>query len=398
MKRRFSLQPLPALVLAALASPVPFAASQDPTSQERASTQRAPTAVVSEDADAGPDMEEQKRQYRQMVDRSIEYLRVRGQAADGSFSAASGIGPTALVVTGLLAVDVPIEDPLVSKSLVFLEKYIQPDGGIYAPDSLHRNYDTCIAMVAFAKAGKDGRYNETVKKAEAFVKGIQWDEGEGKDPSDMFYGGAGYGSQSRPDLSNTSFLIDALHSIGTGPEDEAMQKALAFVSRCQNFESPANNSPFAATVNDGGFYYTVAGGGESKAEPLPDGGLRSYGSMTYAGLKSMIYAGVDKDDPRVKAAVSFLKSNYDVDSNPGLGLQGLFYYYNTMSKALEALGDEQFVDASGRSHDWKAQLRSKLAELQQPDGTWINSNKRWMEGDPNLVAGYVLLALSNCKP
>ena len=142
----------------------------------------------------------------------------------------------------------------------------------------------------------------------------------------------------------------------------------------------------------------MGGGGESRAEPSEGGGLRSYGSMTYAGLKSMIYAGVEKDDPRVKAAVEFLKKNYDVDSNPGLGQQGLFYYYNTISKALAALGESNFVDAAGTSHDWKAELRSKLAKLQQADGSWVNETSRWMEGDPNLVGGYVLLALANCKP
>lgn len=338
------------------------------------------------------------REYQQMIDRGVEYLRVRGQAADGSFSARTGVGPTGLVISGLLSVDVSVEDPMVRKGLKFLTEHVQADGGVYAPDSLHRNYDTCIAMVAFAKANADGRYDQIVEKAEAFVKGIQWDEGEGKDPSDMFYGGAGYGSHSRPDLSNTSFLVEALHAVGNGPEDEAMQKALMFVSRCQNLESPANNSPFAAKVNDGGFYYTVAAGGESKAEPLVEGGLRSYGSMTYAGLKSMIYAGVDKDDPRVKAAVDFLKKHYDIDSNPGIGQQGLFYYYNTMSKALDALGEEKFTDANGQTHDWKAELRGKLASLQQGDGSWINETTRWMEGDPNLVTAYVLLVLANCKP
>ncbi|MEZ6138014.1 MAG: prenyltransferase/squalene oxidase repeat-containing protein [Pirellulaceae bacterium] len=335
--------------------------------------------------------------FQQMVDRNVEYLRQRGQAADGSFSAAAGIGPTALVVSGLLAVDVPAADPMLANALKYLEKYVQADGGIYTADSQHRNYDTCIAMVAFADANQDGRYDEIVKKAKAFVKGIQWDESEGKDPSDMFYGGAGYGSHARPDLSNTSFLVDALHSLGTGPEDEAMQKALIFVSRCQNLESPANTSPHAAKVNDGGFYYTVADGGESKAEPMENGGLRSYGSMTYAGLKSMIYAGLEKDDPRVKAATEFLRNNYDVNTNPGLGQQGLFYYYHTMAKALHALGEEKFKDAQGKSHDWKGEMVAKLASLQRADGSWVNETTRWMEGDPNLVAGYSLLALAYCK-
>ena len=337
-------------------------------------------------------------QYQTMVNRAVEYLKVRGQADDGSFSGAAGVGPTGLVVTALVSVGATAEDPVVVKALKYLEANVQPDGGIYKVESKHRNYDTCLVMVAFASVNKNGKYDALVKKAEAFVKDIQWDEGEGKEKSDLFYGGAGYGSSSRPDLSNTSFMIEALKSLGNGPDDEAIQKALQFVSRCQNLESPANNSPHAAKVNDGGFYYTVAGGGESKAGNEENGGLRSYGSMTYAGLKSMIYAGVSKDDPRVKAATEFLRKNYDLDSNPGMGLQGLFYYYHTMAKALDAFGEEFFTDAKGVKHAWKDELRMKLATLQLADGSWVNENTRWMEGDPNLVCGYALLALSFCKP
>ncbi len=336
--------------------------------------------------------------HQQLIDRSVEYLRQRGQADDGSFSAASGIGPTGVVLSGLLAAGVGTNDPMVAKGLAYLEKHVQTDGGIYRTDSPHRNYDTCIAMVVFAQANGDGKYQTIVDGAERFVKGIQWDEGEGKDPSDMFYGGAGYGSHSRPDLSNTAFLIDALKSVGNPEDDEAIQKALIFVSRCQNLESPDNSSPFAAKIGDGGFYYTVADGGESKAGTEPNGGLRSYGSMTYAGLKSMIYAGLSQDDPRVKAAVSFLRKHYSLADNPGVGQQGLFYYYQTMAKALDALGEAKFADDSGVQHDWKRELIVKLSELQQPDGSWVNPTTRWMEGDPNLVSGYALMALAHCRP
>ena len=69
----------------------------------------------------------------------------------------------------------------------------------------------------------------------------------------------------------------------------------------------------------------------------PDGGLRSYASMTYAGLKSMIFAGVGPEDPRVKAAVSWIRKHYDLQSNPGMGTAGLFYYYHTFGKAMTAL-------------------------------------------------------------
>jgi squalene-hopene/tetraprenyl-beta-curcumene cyclase len=129
-----------------------------------------------------------------------------------------------------------------------------------------------------------------------------------------------------------------------------------------------------------------------------DGGLRSYGSMTYAGFKSMIHAGLKQDDPRVKAAYEWIRKNYTLDENPGMGAQGLYYYYHTYAKALAALGDENIIDAKGTSHNWRAELADKYIKLQNADGSWINKTPRWMEGDPNLVTAYALLSLSYCKP
>jgi squalene-hopene/tetraprenyl-beta-curcumene cyclase len=345
-----------------------------------------------------PTAEISKAEYQKVIAKAVNYLRTEGQGEDGSFSGKAGTGPTALIATGLLSVGQSTSDPVVAKALKFLESNVRPDGGIYAENSRHKNYETSIAVVCLAKANKDGKYTEILKKADSFLRGLQWDEGEGKQSSDMEYGGAGYDSKGRPDLSNTAFLIEALKSAGADADDEAIQKALQFVTRCQNLESDKNNSPQSAKVNDGGFFYTIAGGGESKAGEATGGGLRSYGSMTYAGLKSMIFAGVSKDDKRVKAAMDFLRKNYDLNSNPGMGQSGLYYYYHTMAKALEATGDTTLVDASGTSHAWKSELFAKLQASQQPNGAWVNTDSRWMEGDPNLVTGYVLLALGYLKP
>jgi squalene-hopene/tetraprenyl-beta-curcumene cyclase len=120
--------------------------------------------------------------------------------------------------------------------------------------------------------------------------------------------------------------------------------------------------------------------------------------MTYAGLKSMLYAGVGRDDPRVQAAAKWASDHYDLKANPGLGTAGLFYYYHLFGKALDAIGEDTFIDANGRKHDWRAELVAELAARQQPDGSWINDNDRWFEGDANLVTGYALLGLAYCKP
>lgn len=338
------------------------------------------------------------KQYEQTVASAITYLKAKGQSDDGSYSSRAGIGVTALVTTALLRHGVSPDDRQVSKSLKYLEKHVRPDGGIHQSGSLYRNYSTCLVILCLAEANQDGRYDQIIKRADAFVKGIQWDEGEGNDPSDVNYGGGGYGHKKRPDLSNTAFLVDALHAAGNDANSDAIQRALVFVSRCQNLESEHNTTPFSTKNPDGGFYYTPSGGGSSPAGETANGGLRSYGAMTYAGLKSMLYAGVGPDDERVKAAVAWAQKHYTLKANPGMGDAGLFYYYHLFSKALHAFGKDEITDAEGTRHNWRAELLKELARRQQSDGSWVNTNSKWLEGDANLVTGYALLTLSYCTP
>ena len=339
-----------------------------------------------------------------MVAKAIEYL-AKQQSPEGAFTPQAGVGVTALIATGLLRNGRSPADPLVARSLKYIEGFVQPNGGIYSPKLSYNNYETCIALTCLVEANADKRYEKLIRNAEKYLKADQWTEATNEndttrkiDKSDPFYGGAGYGKNKRPDLSNTAFLVDALRDAGNGPDDEAMKKALVFVSRCQNLESEYNTTPAAAKNPDGGFYYTPADGGESGAGTLPNGGLRSYASMTYSGLKSMIYCGLKADDPRVKAATKWIQENYDLKTNPGLGPDGLYYYYHVFAKALAAMGSDTLQDAKGVKHDWRKELVEELASKQQTNGSWTNDKSRWLEGDPNLVTGYVLLALAYCRP
>jgi squalene-hopene/tetraprenyl-beta-curcumene cyclase len=329
--------------------------------------------------------------------KGIAYFK-SAQAADGSFSSDAGPGVTGVVAAALLASGEKPTEPVVAKALAYLETFIHEDGGMYPEGSRHKNYETCVAMMAFHAANADGKYNDLLKKAEAFIRMEQWDEGENQKPGDPAYGGSGYGGGSRPDLSNTTFLIETLKLVGNSDEDPAIQRALEFVSRCQNLDSPHNKSEFAGKIGDGGFYYTIAAGGSSPAGNTENGGLRSYGSMSYAGLRSMIYAGVGKDDQRVKAVREWIGKNYTLEENPGVGPMGLYYYYHTFAKALAAVGEAELKDAAGATHNWKQEFVAEMAERQQANGSWVNKDhERWLENDPNLVTGYVLLALSYCK-
>ncbi|MFV0444626.1 MAG: prenyltransferase/squalene oxidase repeat-containing protein [Planctomycetaceae bacterium] len=331
--------------------------------------------------------------------KAIDYLKT-SQADDGTWTSPKTIGISALATYSMLNAGVPEDDPAVRKGLDLIAALSQPDGSLVVAGSRIPAYETSVAMLALQAGNKSGRYDEALKNAQQYLRGAQITEEDSVDSTDLSYGGVGYSAQGgRPDLSNTAFFLEALQSAGVSSDDPAVQKAMTFVSRCQNLESSYNTSPEAAKINDGGFFYTVSAGGVSPAGQGPDGGLRSYGSMTYAGFKSMLYAGLEEDDPRVKAAVKWIGQNFTVKSNPGMGANGLYYYYYLFSKALGASGVTQLEDENGVQHDWRGELASQLIATQKPNGSWVNADSnRWMEGDPNLVTAYVLVALQSCDP
>lgn len=334
-----------------------------------------------------------------LEEKAVGFLRPR-QSPDGSWSGdRNEPGITALVVTALLrSKKLGPADPAISKGLGYLEGFVDPKGGLAkAPHSV---YSTSVALMAFREANRGGRFDGLIQGAQEFLKVNQADETEGKTPADPAYGGSNYGGAGRPDLSNTSFMMEALRDSGLPPDDPALRKALVFVSRCQNLKSEFNDQPWAGKVADGGFIYVAAGRGEGgagkaarKDDPIP-----SNAGMTYAGLKSMIYAGLTPDDVRVKAALGYIAKHYTVEENPGQGQRGLYYYYHTFARALAALGRPTLVDAEGKEHDWKSDLVGALAKRQEASGGWVNRADRFMEGDPNIVTSYGLLALAAARP
>lgn len=329
---------------------------------------------------------------------AVEFLK-SAQRDDGSWTASEAPGITGLVAYALLKSGVPASDPVIEKAVKHLLAFRQQDGGIYNPKTYHGNYETAIVLMVLEAANQPQEFRATAETAEKYLRQTQWDESEKINAEDVKFGGSGYGRNGdRPDLSNTVFLIDALQARGAKSDDPALQKAIVFLSRCQNLETENNTTPFAAKVNDGGFYYTPAAGGSSQAGNTPEGGLRSYGSMTYAGLKSLVAAGLTKDDPRVAAARKWITQFYTVSENPGMGQQGLYYYHQAFAKCLAALGEDEIRDADGVAHDWRKDLAERLFEQQQPNGSWVNTQARWLEGDPNLSTAYALIALSYCLP
>lgn len=360
------------------------------------------TLLPAGEAKIGPD----KKTWDTVTQKAAKFLQ-SAQDKNGGWSTDKTPGVTGIALTGLLKSGTATpQDPISAKALKYIETLVNPEKKHIAgkdPKNQLLNYVTSINVMALVEAKQGDKYKAIIGDATEFLKKLQWDEEEGKDPTSDFFGGAGYDSKSRPDLSNTQTFIDALKAAGVGPNDPALKKALIFVGRCQNLKGEHNDRPWAKLVNDGSFIYTAATGGATKVvdQPLDNGALPGYGSMTYAGIKSMIYCGVSKDDPRVKKAYEWIQNNYTVDGNPGMpdarSKWGLFYYYNTMAKCLDALGLDEVVDAKGRRHDWRKDITQALAKRQRPDGSFVNISN-WMEADPNLVTGYALMALSYCRP
>ena len=357
-----------------------------------------------------------------VLNKSVDYLKSAQKPDGGWQNEKEPPAMTALVLKAVvLARPQDKNADYVKRGYAKLLSYQLDNGGIYK--DLLANYNTAIAVSALA-AADNPEYRDEIDKAVAYLKGLQWtpetrpqyadakEQFTGKqvvkDDKDPFFGGTGYGGRSRgtgagrPDLSNTQLTLEALHDAGLRPDDEAFQNALKFVTRLQNL-SETNDQPWAG--DDGGFVYSPADSrkGESMAGEYvaPDGRrmLRSYGSMTYAGLKSMIYAGLTKDDPRVKAAWDWVSKNWTLDENPGMRLndpqlarQGLYYYYHTLARALNAYDEPTITDPQGHKHDWRVEFVDKIASLQRPDGSWAGE-KKWMEDNPTLVTAYVTIAL-----
>jgi squalene-hopene/tetraprenyl-beta-curcumene cyclase len=347
-------------------------------------------------------------QAQRLIENGAKYL-LAAQEKEGGWAEETGPGITGLVLEALAQTpQVGPRHPAVRKGVDFVLRFQRADGGIYGAEGLLKNYETSVALALLATLkpalAADDPLLKKIAAAQAFLKQDQWDESEGKSVDDPFYGGAGYGPGKRPDLSNTQMMLEALHDSGLPADDPAYKKALVFIQRCQ-MRGESNDQPYAKAATQGGFIYSPANGGESKAGEVEIAGhkeLRCYGSMTYAGFKSLLYCGLSKDDPRVRAAFDWIRGNWTLDHNPNMpekqSRQGVYYYYHVFARALAAWGEPTVTDTHRNRHDWRAELVAVLAKSQKSDGSWVNDADRWMEGKPALTTAYAMLALQAAYP
>ncbi len=358
---------------------------------------------------------ESRGQVKQAIDRGCNYL-IDNQNDNGSYGRFDwpDVGVTALVLQALAGSPRQYREgdgPFITKAVALLKANVQDDGGIYNPNLGLENYKTSVSILALTELDRgrpEPRYSNIVAKAAEFVRSLQCDEGRNYQPGEHknSYGGIGYGSDRKPDMSNLQMSLEALRAAGLAEDSEEFRKAVKFIHRSQNIGSNDlfEDENFKST-GDGGLMYSP---GSTKADTVKnsDGTVSysSYGSMTYAGVKSYIFAGLETDDPRVQAAWKWIQSNYTVEVNPGMespknplrGYQGLFYYYLVMARTFDVLGVKEITTSDGKTHRWAEELAGKLISLQDRDGSWVNRADRWLEGDPAVVTAYAVRALSIC--
>ena len=287
----------------------------------------------------------------------------------------------------------------VKKGIEWLLSQQKEDGGIYGRGMA--TYSTSASIMALWIAGPE-KYKDQIISARNFLINHQTDWGVKGENDTKFDGGIGYGgSFAHSDLSNTHRALEALYTTRALATDTGDKKAieldweaaLEFVSRCQNLQATNKGEK---TGNDGSFVYYP---GNSKAGEAVDSktgrvALRGYGSMSYSGLLSLVYSDLDESDQRVKAVIDWLSDNYTLKENPGLGGQGLYYYYHAMAKSLVAANKPTLEGKDGLKIDWRSELAATVINRQREDGSWVNTKaSRWMENDPVLVTSYAIMTL-----
>jgi hypothetical protein len=317
------------------------------------------------------------------------------------------LGITAMTALALASPPqaLPAGHPALTKALRFIDGFRQKDGGVYSPDEGLGNYTTALALQVYVATGHGDA--AVIAAAQRYLLGLQ-----NTDAQSLGSGGIGYGDkgQGHEDLSNTSYALGALRDSGIPAEDPRMQAALKFLERCQDLSS-VNKQPWVGSADaghgPGGAVYGPADahGSWEKHDPSQAEKFTASGTMTYSLLSSYLTLQLSPEDPRVAAALAWVKDAYGFDGNPGMTtgkeMQGLFHYYALMARTFSMLKTTTLDLGNGRVVDWRADLYASILKRAQrktfADGTsgafWLNSAPRWAEGMPHLTTAYMLRAL-----
>lgn len=361
------------------------------------------------------------------IEKGLDWL-LEKQQTNGVWSSAQNPALTAMPAWALSASGREKDGAAIAKAVAHVKSCARDDGGIYVVVPGRRGgsygtYNTAICMTALHYCDPVGS-TRILQKAREYVASTQLTgaEGEGGNTGGFGYEAATSARAGGADLNNSAWVISAMaltadveesRPAGEKRADIDWEAALGYVDRMQVKAGAKGADPDDA----GGFLYRLPDRGlpPSTIPAAPRGGatnqlprssnpslpsstrppLRSYGSITYSGLLSMLYARVGRDDPRVVSAIDYARRHWTLSENPGQGQQGVYFYYTIMARALALLDVDQLppVKDGDAPIAWRDELVEKVLSLQKEDGSWVNENNRWFENDAVLTTSYAVLTL-----
>ena len=354
---------------------------------------------------------------------------LRGQSADGAWRSDTypqfkdGTSLTPLVVNTLLALPPSGEiEAAARKGAAYLAGLVHPGSKEDAtPADLPYPVYTAAGAVIALSHPTNSRYRPARDAWLAFLRRRQLTEELGWRPADKEYGGWGYSHElprkpaagetpapfTESNLSATAFALEAFRSAGVPSDDAAVQKALVFVERCQNF----NNDPARAdpAFDDGGFFFIYddpvrnKAGGAGKDRTGRER-FHSYGSTTADGLRALLACGLAPEHPRVAVARRWLHDNFDPARHPGryppareASRAAVYYYYCcSLARALRRTGGAA-ADAAAEPRGWAEALSTALLLRQEKNGSWVNDAVVVREDDPVVATCLAARALTECR-
>jgi squalene-hopene/tetraprenyl-beta-curcumene cyclase len=335
------------------------------------------------------------------INRSVDWLLTQ-QGTNGAWSDNKYPALTAFAVQALAMSGREDAKPAIDRGVAYIKSCVQSNGAICVDVKGVKggglaNYNTAICITALNNI-KDQSLVPIIQNGRKFIAGSQ------HFGDDDYSGGFGYDRDTKrayTDLLNTYYStvamretahVEDLRAPGEKRVDIDWTETVKYVERLQN-------KPAAGTNDAGGMFYNPsdpkAGSFTNKEGVVV---FRSYGSMTYAGLLALIYANVSRDDVRVKSAFDWASRHWSLEENPGAGTEGLFFFYNVLTKSLAAYGQDGISLPDGRTISWRTEVARKLLKTQTIDaktghGFWKNETGRYWEANPVLVTCYSLIAL-----
>lgn len=335
------------------------------------------------------------------IARGLDWLKNQ-QHPDGSWSDTNFPAITALPLWAFTRSSHPDREQVVSRAVAFILTCAREDGSIYREVPGRKggglsNYNTAICMTALQATGRPD-VTPVVLKARTYMAGAQY-LGD-----DEYRGGFGYDKatgRAYTDLLDTFYAAQAMRLTESAEESRPAGQRRADIdwAATVKYVERLQNKPESGTNNAGGFFYNPT---DPKAGTVTNAQgvvfFRSFGSITYTGMLALLYANVDRDDVRVRSAVEWAERNWTLDENPGMGPQGLYFFYNILTRSLDAARVDSIKRPGNEFVDWRESVAKRLVSLQKIDsktgtGYWVNENGRYWENNDVLVTSYVLQAL-----